>query len=312
MTTYLNIVLSLGIGPPGAESMFIGIVLDDLLGLPDDASSAQERFVLVAFGGEVPVVVDSGPLEFGFSTSQTDDLVCVGSDGSVRLLRSFQSMSRNVSNTTHSSSSSSDRNTVTNGGSFSRRDKDKDNHSFCRYEIYKVDDCIFFISDLFYRPFGFAFRKGSQYNDGGEPVAYLVRGEKRNHMTVKFREFLESELMDTDEWQQVVTSPSQQPTNAVNEPQKEENTDNSTDSSPPPPPMRYQQVAVVKGLRVVLMEQLDAYSLYQNTLAVKLQIVRFKQMLQAQREIHKKQQLQIEEQNRILDEQRNMLSKLEH
>ena len=115
-------------------------------------------------------------------------------------------------------------------------------------------------------------------------------------VTVKFQKWLENEsaLKDTDEWQTVkITSQ-----NFLGE--EESYADNE-----------WMNIAVIKGIRVILMEHLNLFYLYQNMILVGEQIEKYSSILESQKELHQKQYEKIEQQKEILQQLNGLMDKLD-
>ena len=113
---------------------------------------------------------------------------------------------------------------------------------------------------------------------------------------VKFHKWLENEsaLQDTDEWQTVKIRSQ----NFLGE--EESYADNE-----------WMNIAVIKGIRVVLMEQLNLFYLYQNTRLVGEQIEKYTSILESQKELYQKQCEKIEQQKEIIQQLNGLMEKLD-
>lgn len=151
------------------------------------------------------------------------------------------------------------------------------------------------------RPFGFAFRQGTQFDDHCEPVAYVVRSLsdadcESSELSVKFYKWLTNEtiLQDSMDWQTIYAS---------------EDDGNAAEDTE----LRSKQmsIAVVKGIRVNLMDQVNAFYYHQNVTYVNSQMTRYKGILDKQKQIYKKQKAQIAQQKELINQFEVLVEKLD-
>jgi hypothetical protein len=128
-------------------------------------------------------------------------------------------------------------------------------------------------------------------------IQSVVVGENiSSSVTVKFQKLLENEsaLQDSDDWQTVkVTSQ-----NFLGE--EGSNSDNE-----------WLNIAVIKGIRVVLMEHLNLFYLYQNYRLVGEQIQAYTQILEHQKELYQKQCERITQQQELMQQLNGLMEKME-
>lgn len=137
-------------------------------------------------------------------------------------------------------------------------------------------------------------------------MAFLVRPSQRSSPSsdtileesvhVKFHKWLKNDydLVDTDKWQ---------PLTVIR--------DTSVTASEQGVETEYMDVAIVKGVRVVLMEQIDSYSLYQNVLTVSQQYAKYEKLVDMSREHWMMQQMQIQQQCRMIERLERLCTSIE-
>eukprot|EP01036_Dinobryon_divergens_P026732 gene26731-35412_t len=282
-----------GVGPPSISSILIGVVVDNYL---SDLAEDRDRHstLLICLRGEVPVVLDSPTEVASFYFASKDDVVCIDDQGRVRLLSSVNR--GNISEPRSVTPNSNDETGMLFINDISIDDNSEYGNSGTDSSSVRPtqsSSC---------RPLGTAFRRGTQFNVFSEPVAFAIQsvvaeGETiSSSVTVKFQKWLENEsaLQDTDEWQTVkITSQ-----NFLGE--EESYADNE-----------WMNIAVIKGIRVILMEHLNLFYLYQNMILVGEQIEKYSSILESQKELHQKQYEKIEQQKEILQQLNGLMEKLD-